>query len=168
MKHTTIIQQAIASQRARSSKRKGDQSEGVIMDLMHCLRFTCIRKIETGWRIKRSHITHKIMGASPIKAVAGDIRAIFGDGRGVLVEVKHRADNMLSYGDLEDHQHASLLEHQKSGAMSLVGFSCSLGVLLFEYQDPELSMWSKGRPLQFGEMDDAFERLKVRLEFPRI
>lgn len=167
MRHNTTIQQAIASQRARNNKRKGDSSEQTIITLMRCLHFTCIRRIETGWKVKRHPVNRKIIGAIPIASVAGDIRAVWGAGMGVLVEAKHRKDNILSWGDLEDHQHASLTEHKEAGAMSLIGFTCPRGVALFEYGDPELAHWAKGRPLKWDEIDEAFMRLKVNLEFPR-
>ena len=65
--------------------------------------------------------TRAIVGAHPIAAVAGDIRAVVPGGRSVLVEVKARPGR-LCWSDLEPHQVANLDEHQRAGGLSLLAY----------------------------------------------
>ena len=102
----------------RRNKRQGAAAEAHARDLLLFLGLAHVQVIETPWRVVRQGA--RIVSATPVRSVAGDIRAVIpGSGRSVLAEVKRREERLV-YSDLEDHQVASLNNHAQPGGLSLL------------------------------------------------
>ena len=100
--------------KARRSQQIGEWGQRVAA--LHLMRigYKCVEAIHTG--------TSKVRGERRYtKKVSGDLRAIFGEGRSVLVEVKVR-EKRVRNSDLKPHQRKALTDHAEAGGMSLVAW----------------------------------------------
>lgn len=119
--------------RAQANVSEGKAGETVFCHMLNFMGCACVRRIETGWRVKR--VNGRIVGASPMRAVAGDIAAVIPPaGRSVLVECKRR-DGRLVWSDLEDHQHRALAAHAGNGGVSMLGWISGRGAYLLDYAE---------------------------------
>lgn len=124
----------------RDIVKAGAKAEEIVALRLQAMGLLCVQKIETGWRIHRAQkpdgrggLRSTIVGASPIRNVAGDLRAVVPkSGRSVLVEVKKRADT-LAWNDLEVHQRANLTAHHQAGGISLVAWVPKWGVAIMRW-----------------------------------
>ena len=123
----------------------------------------CLERIETGWRVQRQGA--RIIGATPIRTVAGDWRGVLIGGRSGLVEVKAVA--VLSFGELDDHQHKALAEHHQAGGLSLVAWVPATGseALLMHYRTLTSGGWRSGEPLHAGCSLAETARRQAGMEF---
>jgi len=65
--------------------------------------------------------------------VAGDHRAMFPDGRSVLIEVKTVLDRNLVWSDLREHQPAKLQQHADLNGLSLLVWVHDSGVYVMRF-----------------------------------
>jgi len=65
--------------------------------------------------------------------VAGDHRAMFPDGRSVLIEVKTIRDRNLVWSDLREHQPAKLQQHNDLHGLSLLVWVHDSGVFVMKF-----------------------------------
>lgn len=127
-----------AAQKAR--RQTGTKAEEIVALRLVSLGCVQVQRIETGWRIHRAQkadgkggMRSVIVGASPIRNVAGDLRAIVPvSGRSVLCECKKRPD-ALGWHDFEDHQRASLTAHHQAGGISLIAWVASAGISVMRW-----------------------------------
>ena len=138
-------------------KRNGDIGETQAADLLRLLGATCVQRISTPWRIARNGFG-KIVGASPVGKVTGDFTGLLPGGQGLLVEVKRREDGLLSWGDLEEHQHRSLHAFSVAGGAAWVILASPSTIMAMWYREMVAAGWSKGSPLHQSEA----EGLRIR------
>lgn len=135
---TTISQQ-------RERQRHGEIGQAQAAKLLRDLGATCVQQISTPWRIVR--IKGRVVGAHPIGEVTGDFTGLLPGGRGLLVEVKRREDGVLSWGDFEDHQHASLRAHADAGGAAWVIMATPATIMAMWYTSMVSTGWRTGKPL---------------------
>lgn len=68
--------------------------------------------------------------------VAGDHRAMFPNGRSVLIEVKTILDRNLVWSDLRDHQPMKLQQHADFNGLSLLVWVHDFGVYVMQFPVP--------------------------------
>lgn len=136
-------------QRSRANTIRGDHAQQLVAYTLRAAGFGMIQPIATPWRVTRRYDpktkTSKIVGASPKGAVFADFMAVVpGSGRSVIVEVKLRADGVLSLSNFGKHQIAALDEHHKLGGLSLVAVVEGGRVNLLQWP---ISGLAKGAPV---------------------
>ncbi len=138
----------------RQRVQVASKAEEVVALRLRSIGFVCVAKIETGWHIIRKPVkdarggmVSRIVGASPIRNVAGDLRAMVpGSGRSVLCEVKKRAES-LSWSHFEDHQRYRLTEHANAGGISLIAWVSPWGAAVMRWP---VSGFGHGEPLHWA------------------
>ncbi len=127
-------------QRGRTAQKVGAGAQAVVHQRLVAAGYLHVCPIETGWSVRRAFNartgTSKIVGATPVRKVAGDFRAVqSGTGRSVLCETKWRPD-VLEWSDLETHQVANLNEHLAAGGISLLAWVSRAGATLYTWPVP--------------------------------
>ena len=99
------------------NQRAGDLAEKVVMHRLRVAGVEHVRKLHTGMVKARG-----AKGYVHARKVDADLYGIRrGDGRGVLVEVKARAD-ALSLSDMEPHQRRNLTDWAECGGLALLAW----------------------------------------------
>jgi Holliday junction resolvase len=140
--------------RGRVNKKRGDRAERIMLNTLRSMGLACVRRIETGWRVER--VKGKIVGATPLAAVVGDIAAVIPpNGRSVLVEVKRREERLI-WSDLEAHQHKALTEHCEAGGVSVIGWynPDEAAAILMDYSKLIGRLCKGARGLQWEEAQE--------------
>ncbi len=145
----TTTARRYTSAAARANVQIGAKAETLVAMRLQSLGFACICKIETGWNVVRKVDERtrqsRIVGAHPIRNVAGDLRAIVPvSGRSVLCEVKKRADDALSISCLELHQQTHLRNHHMAGGISLLAWVSKEGIAVMRWP---IIGWVSGSPI---------------------
>ena len=117
----------------------GKHGEQTARSVLHGLGLEMIEKVGTpvrlipvAQRISRNDpraAYHVIFG----EKVAGDHRAMFPDGRSILIEVKTILDRYLQWGDLREHQPDKLTEHHQLNGLSLIVWVHDTGVYVMRW-----------------------------------
>lgn len=114
----------------KRSRKAGQAGEIAALYQLRYLGFVLIEAIETGWRVKRAG--KKIIGATPLRKVSGDFKAMTPGGRTVIVEVKARPER-LQYGDLERHQVDALTSYHSHGGIALLIWRHEKGIAVMRW-----------------------------------
>lgn len=115
----------------RDRQRIGAANETATRLVLMAAGVEMVERVHTPWRIVRDK-RRRIIRAEPVEKVAGDFRGVTASGRSVLVEAKHRDEN-LAWSDLEPHQRRALSEHHAHGGLSLVAWGRGARVYLLEW-----------------------------------
>ena len=134
----------------KRNQKRGQRGQEIAALALERAGFTCIRPIETGWRViqrfdlKRQRMV--VVSASPREKVAGDFTAVEpGSGRAVLVEVKAREGTVL-WSDLEQHQIEALDAIVAAGGIGLVAWVCGVECRLYRWP---IASWGPGKSLKW-------------------
>jgi len=104
--------------RGRRNRALGEHAQNLAQSTLERMGFAMVERVETPWRIHRNGLG-RIISATPVAKVSGDLRAVAPDGRSVLAEVKMR-DERLVFSDLDRHQVAALDHHLRLRGVSLL------------------------------------------------
>lgn len=126
----TISQEQLKARlRGKKNRARGKVGENIFMYRLLALGVHMPEEVHTPWRISRKPgmgqdafgrpCKSRIVGATPMKKVSGDIRGVLMGGRSVLAECKSYDDKLL-FSCLDENQHASLSNHHKYGGLSLL------------------------------------------------
>lgn len=119
----------------RREKQIGDQGERLARSVLSGMGLEMIEKIGTPVKlipVKSSNLKNAYFVIFGEK-VAGDHRAMLGDGRSVLIEVKTISGRNLAWGDLREHQPGKLREHADLGGLSLLVWVHDDGVFVMRW-----------------------------------
>ncbi len=120
----------VRSMRGRKAKAKGRAGEQLFMLALTQLGVQMPEEVHTPWRIKR--VMQRIVGATPMKKVSGDIRGILVGGRSVLCECKSFDDKLL-FSHLQKHQVEALDQHSAIGGLSLLAWKWQEGYAVMRW-----------------------------------
>lgn len=118
----------------RREQKIGNDGEYLARSVLDALGLEMIEKIGTPVKLirapgPRKNVYQVIWG----EKVAGDHRAMFPDGRSILIEVKTVLDRNLVWSDLRDHQPAKLLQHANFNGLSLLVWVHDSGVYVMRF-----------------------------------
>jgi hypothetical protein len=110
----------------------GKDGEQLARSVLNGLGLEFIEKIATPVLLIRSKYPglFRVIFEQP---VAGDHRAMFPDGRSVLIEVKTVLDRNLVWSDLREHQPAKLQQHAELNGLSLLVWVHDTGVYVMRF-----------------------------------
>ncbi len=118
----------------RREQKIGKDGEQLARSVLDGLGLEFIEKIGTPVKVLTVH------GARPGlfkviwgERVAGDHRAMFPDGRSILIEVKTIYDRNLVWSDLREHQPAKLQQHADLNGLSLLVWVHDSGVYVMRF-----------------------------------
>jgi hypothetical protein len=118
----------------RHEHKIGKDGEQLARSILSGLGLEMLEKIGTPVKLipvqsARRNIYQVIWG----EKVAGDHRAMFPDGRSILIEVKTIYDRNLVWSDLREHQPAKLLQHADLNGLSLLVWVHESGVYVMQF-----------------------------------
>ena len=119
----------------RREQRIGKDGEQRARSVLSGMGFEFIEKVGTPVRLvpvrvgNRRDVYQVVFG----EKVAGDHRAMFPDGRSVLIEVKTIYGRNLVWSDLRKHQPAKLQEHDEWHGLSLLVWVHDSGVYVMRW-----------------------------------
>jgi hypothetical protein len=118
---------------SRAQQKQGAHGEELAEHVLSSLGVRMIEKIATPVRLVKNPRGDGSFFVRYEAAVSGDRRAIMGDGRSVLVEVKTIMDRNLSWSDLREHQPAALSYHTENGGLTLLVWVHQPGIFVLEW-----------------------------------
>jgi len=119
MGEQNVLQESSA--RGRRAQRKGKIGELAAERALRTMGIEYLRPVGKNVHLTPVNAKKGIYRVRFISRLPGDYRGVVGNGRSVLVEVKHITDrNTLRWSDLRPGQAASLTEHAKAGGLSLL------------------------------------------------
>jgi penicillin-binding protein-related factor A (putative recombinase) len=119
---------------SKREQNTGKHGEQVARSVLNGLGLEMIEEIGTPVKLVPVRSTQKnvyfvIWGDK----VAGDHRAMFPNGRSVLIEVKTIRDRNLVWSDLREHQPAKLQQHNDLNGLSLLVWVHDTGVYVMQF-----------------------------------
>ncbi len=119
---------------SRQEQNTGKHGEQLARSILDGLGIEMLEKIGTPLKLipvpsARKNVYQVIFG----EKVAADHRAMFPDGRSVLIEVKTIYDRNLVWSDLRDHQPAKLQQHAELNGLSLLVWVHGTGVYVMRF-----------------------------------